>query len=208
MFHLNEATWVAISAIASAALAVVTGLMAIFTRRLAVETKSMVYETRTVVSGEDRRFQQSRIPVVVVQENNTLWVRLTDGGEIALLLENIGEGAAVEVYLTLKAKVHYLLSGRDSDGQNFTDRSVGDEPIDVNESFLFSYLPVRTPCTFVHKLKHKEREFRVGLGDIDFEALEVKFNDTFGARYSVQYPDFKNRPNHFERILPASVKSA
>lgn len=70
------------------------------TLALAVVTWASVYETQQVLADEDLRFRRARMPVVVV-----LYARPSDEGGFEIALENIGEGAARDVYLSFSAHV-------------------------------------------------------------------------------------------------------
>ena len=77
------------------------------TTALALVTWASVYETQQVIIGEDRRFQQSRAPVVTIADQNTKFFRVSPSGLLTLAFENIGDGGALDVRLNLRASATY-----------------------------------------------------------------------------------------------------
>jgi hypothetical protein len=183
------------------------------TTALAVVTWASVYETQQVLLGEDRRFRQSRIPVVTIAPNENGQYYTIHGNRFRLLLENVGDGPAIDVTLDMTLEVTYTAATTGGLGPTMPAQVVDPEKTELavlREFRASSFLPTRHPQEWSHPLNvpkvvvhngyQLQRQIVVKL---DF--LTIRFRDAFGEPHMVRYPDFTAAPRQFDREVPPTL---
>jgi len=177
------------------------------TLALAVVTWWNVYQTKAVVAGEDRRHQQSFLPIVEYMFFDTSEVQ---NGFIHLVASNIGSGPALDIRARLQgsATIRFGVptqTGIEDQDHNYAfdqlkfERSAGAPHISPNDSFVV------TAADF-----HLTRYARGTLlpGTISVTSAEISYADVFGNRYKTIYDDFRSRKYHLEQPENLRVSGA
>jgi len=170
---------------------------------LAIVTWASVAETQQVILGEDRRFQQARVPMLRYMDGfgnarpgdfAKYWH--LDGGELQLLIENIGDGPALDItarQLVMTAMfepVGAIIAGQNRSSQPF-------EP--TRNGLVTGFLAARSSITL-------RIPFSVPRG-LNFDGFEsqgvavIGYYDAFGKEYITRYDNFGAEPQRFVREI-------
>jgi hypothetical protein len=175
-------------------------IVGIGTAALAVVTWASVYETQQVVSGEDLRFRQSRMPMLCLFEVPEPIADQTATG-FNIKVQNNGDGPAQDVRAALSATVTYgwnVQAVREEGGQKHTDPPVPGEVQEVvvpaDFIFLSSYLRQNESATaYIRYVRPATPKGTTGqnviLGSFGWtlRSVRITYKDVFGEGFETHY---------------------
>jgi hypothetical protein len=199
-------------------------VVGIGTAALAVVTLASVYETQQVVSGEDLRFRQSRMPAVVL-EDMPQSARAADGKPaFNVHFRNDGEGPAQDIEVSVEGTLHRAWQIRKVTMD--VGRRVLDPPVpggavngDIPSATLYggSYLKPGdsgVAAMVLPELKAPDSTEHEIIGAFPLEwtikGVTIKYKDVFGQQFTTAYRAQEERAflKSFEVIRPTAYSRA
>src|SRR5579862_6640495 len=179
-------------------------LVAAGTFVLAYFTWKSVSETKEVISGEDLRFRQSRMPMLRLEREPMLTMNTRKEPGFQVIVQNDGDGPARDVEVRLRARVAIRFNILSEPSARIERPEVAfnvfanpeivgkDEAVSTTDESWFlagSYVPQGGNAgAFVRyaEIVLPERATNNALG-YDFQGLEIRYTDVFGARFCTEY---------------------
>jgi hypothetical protein len=175
---------------------------------LALVTGASVFETQDVLQSEDRRFRQSRMPMVRMNEayvtrraDNvdgalpmTTSFILIEPSDYILNLMNDGDGPALNVRITMTLTVYKEI--RAGEGAGTTE----DDKFHKSSELLSSFLSPGSAREVRFKDVYTDM-YRRPLNH-QYGAILITYDDSFGDSYSTMYPNFDSEPWAFTLTRP------
>lgn len=177
-------------------------IVGIGTAALAVVTWASVYETQQVLAGEDRRFRESRMPLVVLSALPDENAQMGDKTPaFKLTFRNIGDGAAQDVRISAAGTVRLTWQTqkvRLEAGRKVTDPPQGGDYAQggISEEFVRagSYLQVNTPTTvFIRQPTLRapdSADSELVLNESRFlnvTRVTIRYTDVFGEEFTTTH---------------------
>jgi hypothetical protein len=167
--------------------------VAIGTLLLAFVTFLSVFETRQVIFEENRRFELGKAPLLLAR------TELDDHQFLSgFVLENLGEGVAIEVELFMRALLLEYVPGR---GQNeVPPEDIETKPIVGAKPWTDSAsAPAVAQGGQVTVYVGSFDEFGAYINLLKIVDLEIRYKDMFHNRYRTVYTDFAKRTYRWEQ---------
>ncbi|MHB1799513.1 MAG: hypothetical protein ACYCUI_14635 [Vulcanimicrobiaceae bacterium] len=158
-------------------------LVGVGTAALAVVTWASVYETQKVLSDEDLRFRRSRMPVLkLTARPDTNTYDFNPGYEV--VITNVGDGAAQNVRLSIRAHVHISWNKEGLAEQR--DLST-DKDFACEDHVVCSYLEKRGETTVTFPSVGDQLVGMNALLDNRVPDAVLVYEDIFGETYRTRY---------------------
>ena len=157
---------------------------------LAFVTWGSVRESQDIVTAEDLRFRQSRMPMVAV------YATYREHGGVFFLLRNRGDGPAINVRVTFEAR---MILRWNKDGLA-DDRNESEETsVSAANERCSSFMSVGDDgeCKWLFGAKDREPYAMNAVSSITFSRLTIEYEDTFGGKYVTEHD-----PNVGGEIVP------
>lgn len=176
-------------------------VVGIGTAALAIVTWASVYETQQVVSGEDTRFRQSRMPMIALGAVPDP-VRGDDGKVyFKVPFHNAGDGPAQDIQVAIKGTVQLLWSTqrvRLEGGRKVSDPPIhaGDKEAKIGASFFAAGFFLRAGDSGDGLVPYPQLEFPRGSEDLivvnqesrnNIEHVTIKYTDVFGEEFTTTH---------------------
>src|ERR1700687_3223842 len=170
--------------------------VAIGTLALAGATWWNVSQTKAVVAGEDRRHQQSFVPIVEV-----MWCDFSDAtsGNVSIHSRNIGKGPALDIRATFKGSMTVsfgILGSAEDENHNYRfDTLVFEKSASTPDTSSDGIVALTAKDFNLTRYARANPAHNT----LAITSAEIAYVDLFGNPYKTIYDDFSARRYHLEQ---------